>query len=109
MEEKWNIDIIYCDSAAIQTRTDFAYDHEIVTAPAKKSVNDGIAFVQNIIEKDKLIVHSGCTRTLAMLDQYRWDPNEKLLNERPVHDKYSHGADALRYAIYSYMVSTGQV
>jgi hypothetical protein len=25
-----------------------------------------------------------------------------LLNERPVHNEYSHMADALRYAVYSF-------
>lgn len=108
-ENKWNIDAIFIDSAAAQAIADLAYEHDIVTTPAKKSLLDGIAFVQNLIEKDKVIVDYRCTKILEMLDQYRWDDNSNLLRERPVHDKYSHGADALRYAIYSYVVTTGQI
>lgn len=108
-EEQWKIDIIFIDSAATQAIADFAYEHDIVTTGAKKSVLDGIAFLQNLVEKDKIIVDQRCTRTLQIMDQYRWDDNANLLRERPVHDQYSHGADALRYAIYSYVVTTGQV
>lgn len=108
-EARWNIDVIFIDSAAKQAQADLAYEHDLVTTDAKKSVLDGIAYVQNLIEKDKIIVDERCTRTIAMLDQYRWDENANLIRERPVHDEYSHAADALRYAIYSYVVTTGQV
>ena len=59
-----------------------------------------IGFVQNLVENNKLKVLSHCTHTLAMLDQYRWD--ERKTGEKPVHDQYSHMADALRYALYTY-------
>lgn len=45
-----------------------------------------------------------CEHVLAMIDQYRWDDREGLVRERPKHDRHSHTADALRYAIYSYVV-----
>ena len=41
--EKWEIDYIYIDSAAQQTRYDFAQNYDISTINAKKSVLDGIA------------------------------------------------------------------
>ena len=99
--EKYNIEEIYIDSAAAQTRFDWAYEFDIPTIGAKKSVNDGISYVQRIIEQDKLIVHESCRNTLAMLDQYKWDPREVLQVQKPVHDQHSHIADALRYALYS--------
>ena len=37
---KWNIDYIYIDSAAQQTRFDFAQNYDITTINAKKSVLD---------------------------------------------------------------------
>jgi hypothetical protein len=37
-----------------------------------------------------------------MLDQYQWDTGANLIKERPKHNEYSHMADALRYALYSY-------
>jgi hypothetical protein len=104
---KYEFDTIYVDSAAAQTRFDWAYEYDIPTIGAKKSVNDGIAFVQNIVERDLLVVDEKCTHTLAMLDQFRWDDRPLLQQERPVHDQFIHMADALRYAIYSHGVASG--
>lgn len=105
--EKYEFDTIYIDAAAAQTRFDWAYDYNIPTIGAKKSINDGIAFVQNIVEKDLLIVDENCHDTLAMLDQFRWDDRPNLEKEKPVHDQYIHMADALRYAVYSHNVAAG--
>lgn len=104
---KYEVDIVYVDSAAAQTRFDWAYEHDIATMGAKKSVNDGIAFVAGIVEHDRLIVDEQCSRTLGMLDQFRWDDRPQLTIEKPVHDQHIHMADAMRYAIYSYNVATG--
>lgn len=96
------IDFIYIDSAAQQTKYDLAFDYDINTINAKKKINEGIGYVQSIIEHDRLYVSQDCKHTLAMLDNYRWDDREGLLNERPKHDEYSHMADALRYALYTH-------
>ena len=103
--DKWDIDYIYIDSAAQQTRFDLAAEYDISTINAIKSVNDGIAHVAAIIDNDKLIVHSGCAETLASIDQYQWDPNPNLLKEKPIHNDASHMADAMRYALYSFQAS----
>lgn len=100
--DKYNIDYIFMDSAAQQTRFDFAQNYGISTVNAKKSVNDGIAAVAALVDNNRLIVDQNCKKTLASLDQYQWDPNPNLLNEKPLHNEYSHMADALRYAIYSF-------
>jgi PBSX family phage terminase large subunit len=105
--EKWDIDFIYIDSAAQQTRFDFAQNYDISTINAKKSVLDGIAHVANIVDNDKLFVSQKCENTLECLDQYQWDPNPNLLREKPKHDRFSHMSDALRYALYSFEVSAG--
>ena len=102
---RWNIDYIYIDSAAQQTRYDFAQNYDISTINAKKSVLDGIGQVAGIVDNDKLIVHQGCKETLLCLDQYQWDPNPNLLKEKPKHNYASHMADALRYALYSFETS----
>jgi len=100
--EKWEIDYIYIDSAAQQTRYDFAQNYDISTINAKKSVLDGIAHVANIVDNNKLLVSQKCEHTLECLDQYQWDPNPNLLREKPKHDRFSHMSDALRYALYSF-------
>jgi len=105
MIDKWNIDYIYIDSAAQQTRFDFAQNYDISTVNAKKSVLDGIAHVAAIVDNDNLLVDQTCKETLAALDQYQWDPNPNLAKEKPKHNRASHMADALRYALYSFETS----
>ena len=105
MIEKWDIDYIYIDSAAQQTRFDFAQNYDISTVNAKKSVLDGIAHVATIVDNKKLLVEQTCTESIAALDQYQWDPNPNLMKEKPKHNQASHMADALRYALYSFETS----
>ena len=102
MIERWDIDWIYIDSAAQQTRFDFAQNYDISTMNAKKSVLDGIAHVATIVDNKKLLVEQSCKETIASLDQYQWDPNPNLMKEKPRHNQASHMADALRYALYSF-------
>ena len=105
MIDKWDIDYIYIDSAAQQTRFDFAQNYDISTINAKKSVLDGIAHVGGIVDNNKLLIEQTCTESIASLDQYQWDPNPNLMKEKPKHNQASHMADALRYALYSFETS----
>jgi PBSX family phage terminase large subunit len=100
--QKWDIDFIYIDSAAQQTRYDFAQNYDISTINAKKSVLDGIGHVGGIVDNDDLIVNQTCKEAISSLDQYQWDPNPNLLKEKPKHNMASHMADAMRYALYTF-------
>ena len=102
---KWDIDYIYIDSAAQQTRFDFAQNYDISTINAKKSVLDGIAQVAGIVDNNNLFIEQGCKESLSALDQYQWDANPNLAREKPKHNYASHMADALRYALYSFQTS----
>ena len=106
MIDRWDIDYIYIDSAAQQTRFDFAQNYDISTINAKKSILDGIAHVEGIVDNNKLLVDQECIECLASLDQYQWDPNPNLLKEKPKHNRACHMADALRYALYSFETSS---
>jgi hypothetical protein len=103
--DKWDIDAIYIDSAAQQMRFDLAQEYDISTINATKSVLDGIAAVATIVDNDRLIVDQRCKDTLLALDQYQWNPNVNLINEKPVHNMASHMSDALRYALYTFVAS----
>ena len=103
--KKWDIDYIYIDSAAQQTRFDFAQNYDISTINAKKSVLDGIAQVAGIVDNNTLFVEQACKETLSALDQYQWDANPNLAREKPKHNYASHMADALRYGLYSFETS----
>lgn len=101
---KWNIEITFIDSAAAQFAADLAYTYNISTTKARKDVLPGIAYVQTLVEQNRLKIAPHCSHSLAVMDQYRWDTKEGLQKEKPVHDQYSHMADAIRYALYSFML-----
>ena len=103
--DRWDIDFIYIDSAAQQTRFDLAQNYDISTINAKKSVLDGIGHVSGIIDNDKLYVDQECKQSLICLDSYQWDPNPNLLKEKPKHNMASHMADGLRYGLYSFQTA----
>jgi len=75
------------------------------TINAKKSVLDGIGHVSNIIDNNKLIIDQTAEESLACVDAYQWDPNPNLIKEKPKHNKASHMADAMRYALYSFITA----
>ena len=102
---RWDIDYIYIDSAAQQTRFDLAQNYDILTINAKKSVLDGIGHVSGVVENDKLYVDQECKQSLACLDAYQWDPNPNLIKEKPKHNMASHMADGLRYGLYSFQTA----
>jgi len=100
-QEEWSIDSIYIDSAAQQTKADFAYDYDIYCENAIKSVNDGISSLQALIEQDRLLFDTeGGAHSFSAMSSYKWNPNTD--NPKPVHDWCSHPCDAIRYAIYTH-------
>lgn len=109
---RWHVDTVFIDQAAAQFSADLAYEYDIATTRAKKDVLPGISYIQNLIYNRRLRVDPSCINVLAMFDQYRWDPGAgqskqgkaTLAAEKPLHDMYQHMADAIRYALYSYIV-----
>jgi hypothetical protein len=99
---KWGVESIFIDSAAAQFASDLAYMYNLASVKAKKDVLPGIAYVQTLVAQGRLKVAPHCTNCLEVFQQYRWDTKEGLQRERPKHDKYSHMADAIRYALYTY-------
>ncbi len=110
LNKRWGVDMVFIDSAAAQFAADLAYNHDIATTRARKDVLPGIAYIQMLLEQGRLLVDPACENVLAMFDQYRWDDGNKekgaktLATEKPLHDKYSHMADAVRYALYTYTI-----
>lgn len=100
---KWGIDSIFIDAAAAQFASDLAYTHEVATIKGKKDVLPGIAYVQTLIETNRLMISPHCEKTLEALDQYQWDQRETLTKEKPIHE-HSHIPDAIRYALYTYTI-----
>lgn len=99
---KHGVESIFIDSAAAQFAADLAYTYDVATIKGKKQVLEGIAYVQTIVEQNRLFVAPHCSHTLGMLDQYRWKTDAASGIEKPEHDIHSHIADALRYALYTY-------
>lgn len=103
---KWDIEVIYIDSANQQQRYDFAYTYDIPTDNANKNKLDGIGYIGSLVDNGKIKVLRSCTHALHSFDQYRWDPNPNLVTEKPIHDSACHMADAIRYGIFTYRGAT---
>ncbi len=103
----WDPDFIFIDAGAAQTKADLAYDYDIATTSAKKSLLDGIGYVASLVDNDQIYVMPHCVGVLSAFDGYAWDPNLNLIKEKPLHNHASHMADALRYALYSHVQSVG--
>jgi len=98
---KWNIETIYIDAAAAQTKADLAYDYDIYCESAvKHSVLESIAYVQVLIQANNLEIHKNCEQVFIAMAAYRW--NDKTEKQKPLHDWSSHYNDAVRYAMYSH-------
>lgn len=98
----YGIMINFIDSAAAQTKCDLAMQYDITAVNAKKSKVDGIEYVHSLINQDKLLVNYKCSEVLYGLQNYMWDTREGLTKPTPIHDRASHGMDALRYGLYTY-------
>lgn len=105
--DKYDIDNIFIDSAAAQTKFDLAMDYGISTNNAKKSITDGIAHVAAHVDNSRIKVYKECKNVLYAFDQYQWEKEEKVVREKPLHNKACHMADAIRYALYSYSPGGG--
>lgn len=105
---------IFADSAAAQMRFDLAATYDLTTIGAIKSVQDGIGAVGAVIDNDRLIIHEDCVETIYAVRNYKWKGDVvggdwKIETQKPEHNRASHMADALRYAIYTYEKSVGGI
>ena len=112
--EQWDLDYVFCDSAAAQTRYDLAATYDISTIGAIKSVTDGIGCVGAIVDNNRLIVHEECYESIYALRNYKWKGKVdagvwNIETQKPEHNRASHCADAIRYAIYTYERSQGGI
>ena len=105
LEDMWDIDYMFIDSAAQQMRYDLAQIYDISTINAKKDKLPGIGYISSISENKQMIVDERCEQVVFSMNNYRWDQNSQL--EKPVHDRASHMADAIRYGIYTYSIGMG--
>jgi len=66
------------------------------------SIIDGIEAVRSTLGKMWIDEHK-CKDLIKAIENYRqeWDGKRQVYKERPLHDKYSHAADALRYLCVS--------
>ena len=85
-------------------------DAPIINSISPNEADASIGYQYDIdatdVDNDNLIVDQRCRHVLECLDQYQWDPNPNLMKEKPKHDAYSHMADALRYALYTFETSS---
>ena len=70
----------------------------IILESLKIGFDEGIEAARNMFPRF-WIDEKRCSPLIKCMENYRkeWDPNYECYKDKPVHDKYSHGADALRY------------
>lgn len=74
-----------------------------ITLPTlQMRIEEGIEVVRNLFPR-VWIDEEKCGQLIKCLENYRkeFDVNYQVYKSRPVHDKFSHGADAFRYAMLS--------
>jgi len=72
------------------------------TIASKVSVMDGIESVRSALSK--IWIDEGrCAKLIRALENYRqeYDSKRQVYKDNPLHDKYSHAADAMRYLCIS--------
>lgn len=89
--------VVWCDSAEPKSIRELQ-DEGINSKPARKgrdSVNYGIQLIQNY----EIIVHPRCIEFIKEIENYCWEKDKDGKNtNKPEHD-FSHGMDAMRYAV----------
>lgn len=73
--------------------------HFITLPTLKLRLEDGIEAVRGLFPRF-WIDEKNCSVLIKCIENYRkeFDVNYQIYKSKPVHDKFSHGADALRYA-----------
>ena len=72
------------------------------TVATKVSIMDGIESVRSALSK--IWIDEGrCAKLIRALENYRqeYDSKRQVYKDNPLHDKYSHAADAMRYLCIS--------
>jgi len=80
------------------TLTALNMGYPMVVVP-RKSIEEGVQAVRSLLPHCSFD-SKGCDRGIKCLDFYRkkWNDNLKVYYDEPLHDQYSHGADAFRMA-----------
>lgn len=103
--DQYDMDYIYIDSAAQQQRYDLSITYDLSTINAKKDVNLGIDYVSLLVEQGRITVEPGCDEVILAFNNYSWveasNSRGEYRVEKPKHDRASHMADSIRYALYS--------
>jgi phage terminase large subunit len=70
-----------------------------MTVVEKKAIEEGIQAVRSLLPHCSFDIRY-CSRGIQCLDFYRkkWNESLKVYYDAPLHDQYSHGADAFRMA-----------
>lgn len=94
----------------ITTARQMGYDMTVVP---KKGIDEGIQAVRSLLPHCSFDSKE-CKRGIQCLDFYRKKYNEalKVYDDKPLHDQYSHGADAFRYlavGLCAYGTSTSRL
>lgn len=69
--------------------------------PADNSVADGIRTVATLLGNEQLVISRACKHLIDELSSYAWDPSAQAKGEDKPLKVNDHGADALRYLLFT--------
>jgi hypothetical protein len=107
--------IRYLDKSAAQSAHDLAYEYNFITTPSKSAVKEGVDAINNLFlptgvaEQPKLFIEENLKELIKQLLSLQW-ANSKNTKD-PFKRIAGHHYDlvhALRYAIYSDYLNSGQ-
>lgn len=95
-----NLRAVYVDPSALSFKLEL--DRKgLPVQDADNDVTNGIKTVSNLLHNNQLSIHESCRNLIESLYSYIWDDKAAQRGEDAPKKEFDHGADALRYAIYS--------
>lgn len=91
---------IYIDPAAAETKAKFI-SNGLKTKSAENSVDDGIEYVRNLYNKNRIfIMRDRCSNLVSELMNYKYKTVNGISTEKPIKTN-DHACDAQRYGLYT--------
>lgn len=95
-----NLRSIYIDPSALSFKTEFQRKNYPVL-DANNDVINGIRTVSSMVYNKNICIHRGCKNLIDSIYSYIWDEKASEKGEDKPVKAFDHGADALRYIIFS--------
>lgn len=95
-----NLRSVYVDPSALSFKLELS-KKGLPVEDANNDVVNGIKTVSTMLFNNQLAIHKDCINLIESLYSYVWDEKAAQKGEDAPRKEFDHGADALRYLLYS--------